>query len=100
MNFCRTEMRANANIRGNTKLDPSHDKTVPYVVPAHIIYATKCVPGSCGAQNIQIKLIRIYFHMLHYGTENQSCTVEKSAISVLFSIICVGQFGHSHDAFV
>jgi len=42
INFYRTEMRANANIRGITKLDPSHDKVILYIVLTHKIYANIC----------------------------------------------------------
>jgi hypothetical protein len=42
INFYTTEMRANANIREITKLDPSHDKVIPYIVITSKIYAKIC----------------------------------------------------------
>jgi hypothetical protein len=86
MNFCRTETRVNANIRGITKPDPSQDRIIPHVVLAHIIYAKKKrVPASCGAQNARIKLISIY----------RGCQKKCTHILRYYGSNCVYIFWHS-----
>jgi len=91
-------MRVNANIREITKLDPSHDKVIPYIVLTRKIYAKICTWKLWCTKYMNTTYQNVVSHVTLGLRKSKLHNSEKKCNFCLFSIIYKGQFKQSYVA--